>query len=527
MAPDTQNHFLVEAERIRSETSFLRGLLLGLGHGAAADLTPAGLFRAALHNRPLIRNAQDMLRVLAMPSQRPQDALRAGDWVVRATPGTGDVGHIAVLASGDLLTPSMLAAEGIAAESAQPGYYGIVIEGGAFPHDRAQPFARRLLDSRGRVPPHAMILRPKYPDMGMADFPQDERETNGAESAGGIEELEDFVERPIVEEILVGGQFEPAQASAPPTPAGPDSRLGEALVEQAPQSRFRIVFYDLESMRYLDGWTRAKGPSAVILIERSIYDTIRADGAKRGRAYDQFLAQSLTAAGRGRVDLMPPVFHFDPTLATVPLNRQSRGDWDDLMIAQLLDAGRRLTIQSERDQWTLINRLFDNAKADARDAARSSRVAREFAAYFALDHTKATLALVEATSITMKNGHAEIPIDHVRSGKHEWRSVPGNATVRVIGDIHTHYLLDPLIALNRTSIGMTIRASQTSLHSGVSEIDVSSARSAHIVVYAIDSKYLHRANPNGTKNDELPRSGDVLREALRVFGGEPGPSSSD
>jgi subtilisin family serine protease len=511
-----------------SETSFLQQLLRELGVPVfASDLTPAGLFRAAVNDMSLMQSAKGLLTAVALPSTRPQDALRAGDWVVRATPGTGDVGHIAVLASGDLLTPSMLASEGIAAESAQPGYYGIVIEGGAFPHDSARPFARRLLDSRGRVPPHAMILRPKYPDTGMADFPQDEQETNGAESAVGDEELEDFVERPIVEEIVVGGQFEPAQASAPPTPAGPDSGLGEAPLEQAPQARFRTVFYDLESMRYLDGWTRAKGPSAVILIERSIYDTIRADGARRGRAYDQFLAQSLTAAGRGRVDWMPPVFHLDPTLATVPLNRQSRGDWDDLMIAQLLDAGRRLTIQSERDQWTLINRIFDNAKADARDAARSNRAAREFAAYFALDHTKATLALVEATNITMKNGHAEIPVDRVRSGKHEWRSVPGNATIRVIGDIHTHYLLDPLIALNRASSGMTIRSSQTSLHSGVSEIDVNSARSDHIVVYAIDSKYLHRANPNGTKNDELPRSGDVLREALRVFGGEPGPNSSD
>ena len=33
----------------------------------------------------------------------------------------------------------------------QPGYYGVVIEGGAFPHTRSQLFARRLLNRNGRV----------------------------------------------------------------------------------------------------------------------------------------------------------------------------------------------------------------------------------------------------------------------------------------------------------------------------------------------------------------------------------------
>ena len=48
----------------------------------------------------------------------------------------------------------------IPAESSLPGYYGTVIEGGAYPHDRSTPFARRFLDSGGRVPPHSVILRP-------------------------------------------------------------------------------------------------------------------------------------------------------------------------------------------------------------------------------------------------------------------------------------------------------------------------------------------------------------------------------
>ncbi len=174
---DVKKRYLDQAERAlpssnggsrQSETSFLQGLLRELGHGAPAGLSPAGLFRAALRNGPLMRSAQDLLRVLAGPSQRPQDALRAGDWMLRAVPGTGDVGHVSVLASDDLLTHSMLAAEGIAAESTRPGYYGLVIEAGAFPHSRVRPFARRLLDSRGRVPPNTVFLRPEVFPSGAA-----------------------------------------------------------------------------------------------------------------------------------------------------------------------------------------------------------------------------------------------------------------------------------------------------------------------------------------------------------------------
>ena len=187
---DTQNRLLDQAERAlqnvgggrrQSETSFLQRLLRELGHVAPAGLSPARLFRAALHNGPLMRSAQDLLRVLAMPSQQPDDAPRPGDWMLRAIPGTGDVGHVSVLASSDLLTPSALASEGIAAESVQPGYYGLVIEAGAFPHRRSRRFARRVLDSRGRVPPNTVILRPKYPEVAsIPDFPA-EPELGGSE----------------------------------------------------------------------------------------------------------------------------------------------------------------------------------------------------------------------------------------------------------------------------------------------------------------------------------------------------------
>jgi hypothetical protein len=148
--------------RRESETSFLQHMLRDLGSPAyRAGLSPAQLFRAAVRDGGLMLGVQSVLKVVALPCARPDDALRVGDWILRLVPGTGDVGHVSVLTSDDLLTLSGLRAEGIAAESTQSGFYGTVIEGGAFPHTRNEPFARRVLDGRGRVPPNTLILRPR------------------------------------------------------------------------------------------------------------------------------------------------------------------------------------------------------------------------------------------------------------------------------------------------------------------------------------------------------------------------------
>lgn len=161
----------------QSEASFLQDLLRDIGTGdSAVARSPAELFRAVLHDRPLMQRAHDALEILGIPSQRPQETLRAGDLMLRAVPGTGDIGHVSVLASADLLTRPMVASEGIAAEGTQPGYYGLVIEAGAFPHDRSRRFARRMLDSHGRVPPHTLFLRPKRPQPAPATVLDDDHE---------------------------------------------------------------------------------------------------------------------------------------------------------------------------------------------------------------------------------------------------------------------------------------------------------------------------------------------------------------
>jgi subtilisin family serine protease len=179
MNSDSSYSFLDRAEfavpasnrdRRASEIAFLQQLMREFGVSVfARDVTPVALFRAAVNDSPMMQSARGFLKVVALPLKKPDAVLQAGDWMLRVVPGTGDVGHVSVLASDDLLSQSVLVSEDIAAESAQPGFYGLVIEGGAFPHTRSEPFARRVLDSRGRVPPHTVILRPELQAADAAD----------------------------------------------------------------------------------------------------------------------------------------------------------------------------------------------------------------------------------------------------------------------------------------------------------------------------------------------------------------------
>ena len=151
-----------DAGRRESEEAFIQEMILNLGAEVPAPgLTPARLFRAAVHDRPWSHGARDLFEILGSPSRRPSESPRAGDWMVRAATGTGDVGHVAILTSDRLLTPSALETEDIDSECSRPGHYGLVIEAGGAPRSRARPFARRLLDGRGRVPPDTVILRPR------------------------------------------------------------------------------------------------------------------------------------------------------------------------------------------------------------------------------------------------------------------------------------------------------------------------------------------------------------------------------
>ena len=145
------------------KTSFLRNLMGDIDAGLQAAIqSPARLFRTMMSGGGASEDLAAVLEIVARPSERPRDVLRAGYWMLRVVPGTGDVGHLTVLVSGDLQTSAALAADGIpagerAGRPVWPGHRGRRLS--------PQPLAAvrpPLARSRGRVPPHSMILRPRF-----------------------------------------------------------------------------------------------------------------------------------------------------------------------------------------------------------------------------------------------------------------------------------------------------------------------------------------------------------------------------
>jgi len=167
-------------KRRESEIAFVEQMLRELGgQWSGLSISPAQLFRSVVREGSQLQGLGNLLKVIGVPSKRVAASLQPGDWMIRVIPGTGDVGHLSILASADLVSRSQLIDDGIPAESSQPGHYGTVIEGGAYPHNRRMPFARRFLDSNGRVPPHTVILRPRSADTDATNedaFPSWQRE---------------------------------------------------------------------------------------------------------------------------------------------------------------------------------------------------------------------------------------------------------------------------------------------------------------------------------------------------------------
>lgn len=276
----------------------------------------------------------------------------------------------------------------------------------------------------------------------------------------------------------------------------------------------RVVFYDRNTLRFIEGWTRDAPPGEtghdrVFLIDRPDFDRIRADGRRRARELDEHIRRHL--AGQRNVGI--PLYLVDDRSHTVPLNPRST-DWDDLMIEMLIDAARRLDIESLAAQERMIDSLLAQARQDAAQAARAGAQgvsAREFVAFFALDNhatrTGGTLRMVPARNVQMRGNHAVIPLSTRTGTNTVFKVMPHDPHGPVvIGNLHTHVMVPSATARIR---------------SGVSDVDESSARNDGIVVYAVDANHLHRATPGGRSTNEIKRPHNVLRAALKIFGGEP------
>ncbi|MGH7496144.1 MAG: flavin monoamine oxidase family protein [bacterium] len=109
---------------------------------------------------PLSAKIGGNFTVLARAGEMPNVSPQAGDVLVRIALGEPGLEHVAVISDSTLWSHKQLANAPCRPESQQPGFYTTVIEGGAFPHTHSDRFARRILDSEGKMPPGQLLLRP-------------------------------------------------------------------------------------------------------------------------------------------------------------------------------------------------------------------------------------------------------------------------------------------------------------------------------------------------------------------------------
>lgn len=161
-------------------------------------------------------------------------------------------------------------------------------------------------------------------------------------------------------------------------------------------------------------------------------------------------------------------------------------------IAQaMFEASKQIVVQGNQD--TLINKLFNDAKAGHGD---------EQGAYLVYSLKLGTLSLIRATNQAppaQRRTRFHWNLGKDASGR---AVMPNDATQVVIGTIHTHW------------DDQGREAPELSR-----DVDLPSARTAKIVVYAVDRKYLHRADPDGTPHNKMTRNiTDILSPALRAYG---------
>ena len=270
---------------------------------------------------------------------------------------------------------------------------------------------------------------------------------------------------------------------------------------KAPQPQ-SVSFYSTgEDLKFLGTWTLRQPALPVHLIDPKIYRDIAAE-----LVYPPDDVMTPWATGASGLGGGPMGAGRPPRIVSDPMDLQLRLQRYEATVRKLIRSGKILTILRLADQKRELAKLFAAARADN----------KEHVLFLVLDVLKGHLSMVPAPGVTASARHANIPIGTVRGTR--IKTLPGAlgaAHLQVIGDVHTHYLSSPSTT-RHGSVTVTTRMGY-----GVSADDVTSARTERIVVYALDALYLHRANPDGTKNDKLARDINVLLDALEVFGAKP------
>jgi len=240
-----------------------------------------------------------------------------------------------------------------------------------------------------------------------------------------------------------------------------------------PPPKGRFEYYSPDG-KYLGEW--GSGPFAGF---RALLDS----------EYDTVLAN------QKRIDAMRD--DWDPGMG--PENRdpfvQPDPGWTKPLIGPIgwamFDASKPIQVQV--DQKVFLEGLFTDAK-NAHGAEKG--------AYMVYSFKLLTLSLVRAVNkAPAANQKTEFVWDLGKDNLGR-RTLPTDSTKVVIGTIHTHWddngREKPELSRDK---------------------DVPSARDNKFVVYALDRKYLHRADPDGVPHDRLARNiTDVLSSALRIYG---------
>jgi hypothetical protein len=157
----------------------------------------------------------------------------------------------------------------------------------------------------------------------------------------------------------------------------------------------------------------------------------------------------------------------------------------------MFEASKPIVVQANQD--TLINRLFSDAKAAHGE---------EQGAYMVYSYKSGTLSLIRATNGAPQAQRKTRFLWSLGKDSFGRAVMPADGTQVVIGTIHTHW------------DDQGREAPELSR-----DVDLPSARTMKIVVYALDRRYLHRADPDGTAHNKMTRAlSDVLSPALRVYG---------
>jgi hypothetical protein len=230
--------------------------------------------------------------------------------------------------------------------------------------------------------------------------------------------------------------------------------------------------YYTPSGKYLGTWGRGQGSATAVRgILESDYDTLAREAWKAAE-------RSRTGDGIDRCD-----YHGTRSWERPRVVANSQ---------DMFNASKQIAVQA--DQRVFLEGLF----ADAR-----STHGEEQGAYLVYSFKDGSLRLIRARNRELTAEDRKVRFKWDLGVDKSGRVVmPTDDTQVVIGTIHTHW---------------------DDQKREVPEVsprwDVPSAKDKRFVVFALDRNHLHRADPDGSAHNRLPRNlDDVLSPAMRIYG---------